>query len=632
MNALHATLILAAIAVMQLLFGGGDGTRLSYTLPGYLLLGLSGLLTLFSFWKAPARMNRACLLSAVLLALYLFARIALSPSAWLASFDWFAAVAALLVYFVTALFIGGNRARGAVVYGLLILALAQVAVGIFQFARDAQYNPLVSDGRGEASFRSSGLFISPNHLAGFLEVAFLLAMSLCFWGGFRALGKMLLGYLALVCLAGLVLTGSRGGYLSATAGFAVFACMSVWTIRRQHSQWLLPRMLGIIVAILLIGGSLAWVAERSFAIRARANTVFVSSDIRLQLWEAAWKQFRLAPVFGTGSRTYAYYGRMFRAPEIQNDPVFTHNDWLQTLAEYGIAGILLLTAFVTAHLRHGAQRWLRMADRLSPVTSSPAERHGLALQIGTMSAIAACLVHAVMDFNLHIPANMLLTAFLFGILATRRRRAEEKKTGWPERTLHAIPAGLGLCMLIAGAPRLPGELLVETARGKFATGQIGPALRDAGRALRWGARNPELYFQIGEVQRLLHHALDSEEAKEATLEQAHDAYAKALAIFPQEVKLVLRDAWALGRMGCFEEAEALLARAKELDPNLPVVWTYSALHWQFRNKPAEALADYRKAEQLGAGWIAIVASELHEKIDPAELEKILKASPPAEPK
>ncbi len=630
MNALHATLILAAIAVVQLLFGGGDGTRLIYTLPGYLLLGLSGLLTVFSFWKAPARMNRACLATSVLLALYLFGRIALSPSPWLANFDLFAAMAALLVYFVTALFVVRNGARRVIVYGLLFLALAQVAVGIFQFARDAGFNPMVSDGRADASFRASGFFISPNHLAGFLEVTFLLATSFCFWGGFRARGKILTGYLALVCLGGLVLTGSRGGYLSAAVGFVVFAGLSVWTIRARLSQGLLPRLIGIIAAIVLIGGSLAWVAERSFAIRARANTVFVSSDIRFQLWEAAWKQFQLAPVFGTGSRTYIYYGRMFRTPQVRDDPVFAHSDWLQTLAEYGIAGILLVIGFAAAHLRHGAQRWLKMADRLCPVSSSPADRHALALQIGTLSAIAASLVHAFVDFNLHIPANMLVTAFLFGILATRRTPTEER-TGWTARAMHAIPAGLGLWMLIAGGSRFPAELFVENARGKFATGQVGPALKDAGKALRWGAQNPELYFQIGEVQRILNHTLASQEMKEATLEEAHDAYAKALAIYPQDVKLVLRNAWALGRMGRFEEAEPLLARAKELDPNSPVVWTYSALHWKFRNKPAEALADYRKAERLDWSVIAPIASELHEKIDPAELEKLIKSSPPAEP-
>ncbi len=618
MKLLHASLILAAIAVMQFFFGGGDGSRAIYTLPGYAILGFSGALTLFSFWKAPEKLDRACLFSGILVALYFFARIALSPSAWLAGFDFYALLAALLVYLVTALAVTGDRPRSVVVWGLIILGVADVALGAYQFAKDANFHPLLPSGRGEAGFRASGLFISPNHLAGFLETVLLLATSLCFFGGFRARGK--------------VLTGSRGGYLSVGVGFIVFAFLGVWTLRTRLSHGLLPRMIGIFAAIALLGGGIAYVADRSFAIRSRANTVFVSTDIRFQLWDAAWKQFQLAPVFGTGSRTYFYYGRTFRALQVQTDPVFVHNDWLQTLAEYGIVGVLLIVGFVLAHLRHGWRRWHRMVGRLSHAPASPPESRALALQIGTLSAIAACLVHAVMDFNLHIPANLLVAAFLFGMLATRRTDSGEQRASWMGRALHAITAGLGLWMLILSLPRIRGEMFVESARGKFATGKIRLALEDAGQALASGARNPDLYFQIGEVQRILYHTLASEEVKEAALEEAHLAYAQALAIFPQNVGIVLRDAWALGRLGRFDEAEALLARAKELDPNSPKVWTFSALHWQHRNQPSEALADFRKAGILGMGGIPGWAAEVHETLDPVELEKLVKAGRPADPK
>jgi len=632
MKLLHATLILAAIAVMQFSFGGGDGSRAIYTLPGYVILGISGLLTLFLFWKGLAKMDRASLLSAVLLSLYLFARIAFSPSVWLAGFDFYALLAALIVYFVTALAITGHWAPYMMVCGLIILGVSQVSIGVYQFAKDANFHPLLSGGRGDAGFRASGFFISPNHLAGFLETALFLAMSLCFWGGFRARGKVLTGYLSFVCLVGLVLTGSRGGYLSAGAGFIVFACLSVWTLRTRLSHGLLPRMIGVIAAIALLGGGFAYVTDRSFAIRARANTVFVSSDIRFQLWEAAWKQFKLAPVFGTGSRTYVYYGRMFRAPQMQNDPVFAHNDWLQTLAEYGIVGVLFIVGFVLAHLRHGWRRWYRIVERFSSAPASPEERSALALQIGTLSAITACLVHAAVDFNLHIPANMLVAAFLFGMLATRRTGTGEQNASWMDRTLHAIPAGLGLWMLILSLPRIRGEIYAEAARGNFEIGRIEPAQKYAGEAIRRGVRNPDLYFQIGEVQRILSAGLPSDEAKRWALIDAHEAYAEALAIYPQDVGIVLRDAWALELLGRFAEAEPLLARAKELDPNSPRVWVYSALNWKLRGKPAEALADYHKAVSLSPGWVPYVLAELHEQFDPVDVEKLLEDRRTANPK
>ena len=624
MKSLHVTLLLAAIALIQLFFGGGDGSRLIYTLPGNLLLGLSGVLAIFSLRKAPARIDRACLLTAVVLAIYLFVRIALSPSAWLAQFDFYALLGALLMYLVTALFIRGAGARFALVCGLMVLAVAQVAIGIFQFAKDANFNPLVTETRVEAGFRASGTYISPNHLAGFLEVALLLATSFCFWGGFRARGKMIFGYLALICLAGLVLTGSRGGYLSAAAGLAVFAVASVWAMRSRLTHGVMRRVIAIVVAIVLIGGALAFVAERSFAIRTRANTVFIGSDIRTKLWKAAWQQFQLAPAFGTGSRTYVYYGRMFRSPDVQTDPVHAHNDWLQALAEYGIAGMLLIVGLVFAHLRYGWRRWKEMVANLSAAVPESDGKHALALQIGTISALAAVLVHAMVDFNLHIPANLLLVAFLFGMLATRETDTRFEKAGWPARLLHALPAALGLWMLIVGTPRWSGEVFAETARAKIASGKIRSGLSDAGEAIGRGVRNPELYFQLGEVQRILSQNLQTDEMRQFAVEDALTQYADALAIVPQDVGIVLRNAWALGRLGRFDEAEPLIARAKELDPNSPMPWAFGALHWKMRGMPAEALADYHKAGTFGYGWVPKVLGDIGETFDPAAMESLLK--------
>jgi O-antigen ligase len=577
-------------------------------------------------------MDRACLITVAVLAAYFFVRIARSPSAWLAQFDFYALLGALLLYFVTALFITGNGARIAVICGLLVLAVGQVAIGIYQFAKDANFNPLVSESRAEAGFRASGLFISPNHLAGFLEAVLILSTSLFFWSGFRARAKMLFGYLALICLAGLVLTGSRGGYLSAGAGLAVFAAASVWALRSRLSHGAMPRIVAIVGAIAVIGATLAFVAERSYAIRTRANTVFVASDIRLHLWQAAWKQFQLAPVFGTGSRTYVYYGRMFRDRAVQTDPVFAHNDWLQTLAEYGIVGVILIVGMVLAHLRHGWRRWTELTASLTAALPEPGQKNALAIQIGTIGAIAAALMHAMIDFNLHIPANLLLVAFLFGMLATRDADTRWEKTRWPARILHAIPVALGLWMLIVGAPRVPGELFAEIARGKIATGRIRSALEDAGEAIGRGVRNPDLYFQLGEVQRLTSQNLPSDEARRFAIEDARESYAEALAIFPQDVGIVLRNAWALDRLGRFDEADPLIARAKLLDPNSPIVWVYGALHWKMRDKPAEALADYHTAFALGPWWITKVLGDLQETFDPADMEARLRDARPAEQK
>jgi O-antigen ligase len=632
MTSVYVVLLLSAIALMQLLFGGGDGTRLIYVLPSNVLLGLTGLLTLFSFSRIREKepLDRGCVLSTAALAIYLLVRMALSPVESLALADFLVLLASLLVYFITALFVKKTGHRMAIVIVLLVIGLGHVAIGVIQFAQDSYFLPTSPTGRMDASRRASGLFISPNHLAGFLEVAFIMGTSVCLWGGFRAIARVLIAYLTLACLAGLILTGSRGGYLSTTAGVAALAMMSIWTARAALSRRTLPLIIGIVAIISVVGGIIAVASDRSFAIKARANSVFVSRDIRFQLWEAALRQFQLAPVFGTGSRTYLYYGRQLRAPEVQTDPVFAHGDYLQTLAEYGAAGLALFIIFIGLHLRHGWRRWHRMIDRLGRYRLLAADRNSLALQLGCLSALVAFLVHSVMDFNLHIPANALLIALIFGMIATRSNHPDETPArGWA-RLAGLLPAALGLWMIAVGAPKLPGELFVERARTKLVQGKASEALQDTEQALKWGTRNPELHYYIGEANRLLLPRANSASAQASLLGAALRGYSDGLALFPQDVRLQLMTAWTLQRMARFDEAAVHLARAAELDPNSGTVWAYHALHRKHSGNAPEAIAYYEKAYRLGCN-IPEVMGVLGEQLDLPALQKAAAAAQPAPP-
>lgn len=627
MTSVYSILLLTAFVLVQLFIGGGDGTRLIYVLPSYVLLGLTGMLTLTSLTRTKTRLDRACLVTVLLVAIYFLVRMAKSPVASLAWVDCFSLLGSLLVYFITAYFITGTAHRIAIVIILLVMAVGQVGVGLFQFAKDPNFSPLVTGGRGDTGLRASGLFICPNHLAGFVEVVMIFGVSLFFWGGFKVWAKVLIAYLTLVCLGGLVLSGSRGGYLSAGAGVAVFSILSVWTARSALSRRVLPRLIGIAAVVAILAAILASLTDQNFSLRSRTSSVFVSKDIRLQLWEAAIKQFQLSPAFGTGSRTYLYYGRMFRSPGVQTDPVFAHNDYLQTLAEYGIAGVVLILGFVAAHLRRSWRSWQRMVGHFSRGTPLSRERNELALQLGAVGAIVAMMVHSVTDFNLHIPANALLMAFVFGIVPTRGARREEERLDWRGRWPHFLPASLGVAMLAAGAPSLPGELVGEIARAEMVGGNTAGGLAAAERALKWRVRSPDLFYYIGEGRRLLAPTLRSPQERFAAIGAAHEAYAEGLALFPQDVRLLLITAWSLDKLDCFEDAESLYAKAIELDPNSGIVWAYYGWHYEYIGLPVEALAHYRKAARLGCD-IAAKLRVLGEKFDLAEVEKQAAAESP----
>ena len=97
----------------------------------------------------------------------------------------------------------------------------------------------------------------------------------------------------------------------------------------------------------------------------------------------------------------------------------------------------------------------------------------LALNIGCLSAVAAYVVHSMVDFNLHIPANSMLMAFVFGVLANPGLETFQAKR--PGTMLNYIFQGilpiLGLAILFAGIPKIPCEYFSEKARVSLRDGK-----------------------------------------------------------------------------------------------------------------------------------------------------------------
>ena len=67
------------------------------------------------------------------------------------------------------------------------------------------------------------MFISSIHLAGYLEAVGAFALSFAAWSRWAGWARFLAGYLALLCYAGVAITGSRGGYGSSIVALGAFA-------------------------------------------------------------------------------------------------------------------------------------------------------------------------------------------------------------------------------------------------------------------------------------------------------------------------------------------------------------------------------------------------------------------------
>jgi len=622
----------AAFVLIQCLVGG---TRLLYSLPAYGLLALASLSTL-TFLRRPNIFARlSSLLAMALCFTYLAIRALCSPIAYLARPDLFSILGCLMVYLLVACHLPKTAHRLTIVGVLLAIAGAEVFVGLVQFYRDGNFMPFDFQ-RGPAGYWASGMFISHNHFSGYLEMVGLMALSIALWAKTRAWVRVFMAYCAVVCYVGVVIAGSRGGYLSAFCSLVVFAVLSLYVAAHTGRD---KAVLGSVLTAAALGVG-ALIAVQLMSQSAELNQKIqkiAMPDIRTPLWEAGWDQFHTKPSVGTGAGTHLYYGRLFRRPDVETDPVHTHNDYLELLAEYGVLGALLMLVFVAVHAAGGLSSVKWISDGMTLT-----HEHGntdVALQIGALSGIMALLVHSLVDFNLHIPGNALVCAFLFAILAN----PGVEKPGTPEvkkrvaggfryaapvlgvgllgmglfQTVQVWRAGLpltarGTWTLAMVLPRFPGEYYAEEARVALRDGDFQKARELAAAGIRYETTNPNLYFYLGEANRGL--ALPMRRPglrnlRRERFEEAENAYQAGLRQFPHDIQLLLRLGQCLDTEERFEEAEPFYLDAVKSDPNLSIVHVFYGAHLEKAGRASEAEAEFQRANELH-----------HHNIEPLMLE------------
>ena len=599
-------LLLFAIVLIECAIGG---TRLVFSLPSYSLLALAAVATVFSRPPGDSRPSLLCLgISAVFFG-YILTRAMRSPVDYLWWTDFYMVLGCLTVYLLTAFYLTGVRERTIVIWTLFVLAALEVFIGLRQFAMGDNWMPFGFIRGGDSGRRASGTLISAIHLAGYLEAVAPFALGFALWGNWKTWKRVVAGYIALLCYVGIAITGSRGGYISAVFSLLVFVGISLHArrctrpdrFRRTAFISLIAIAGSISVAVLLMNQS-AMMKQRLGMISQQFEKDGL--DIRIYNWQAALDQFQISPWFGTGAGTHLYYGRYFRRPQLQSDPIHAHSDYLELLAEYGVIGAAGMALFLIAHLHRGWRSYRQvLRDDLSDVGDWDSARNDrLALYIGALSAIAAYLAHSVVDFNLHIPGHALIFAFIFGVMASPVPGAADTGRSPFAVSLFrwALPA-LGLWILASGFPKFAGEYFAEKARVALRNYDFDESIRLAKEAVEYQDINPELYLTFGGAHRGAAFVADDQKERVAHLEAAVDIYQQSLAIFPQDEHMLIRLGQTFTDLGRFKEAEGMYSAAIVLDRNLAQIRAYLARHFSIVGREEEAEQYLQQARALSRG-------------------------------
>jgi O-antigen ligase len=575
-DVLCGILFAASFAVIQALIGG---TRLLFSLPAYGLLAVAAVLSALSIRQSRPQPNRICLLSSAIFFGYILVRAALSPVDYLARPDTYSVLGCLLVYLFVACVFTSARQRTWFLFFLLAIAIVHVCIGALQFRDGNNFMLIPFLQRFDYGRRASGLYVCPNHLAGLLEILGIFGLSIACWARWPVWVKLLAVYGAGVCYLGVLLSASRGGFVSSAASFVIFIALTLWALRKTGRQLFIKiggAVLAVVAVIFIIGdiysNKMLYLNDRIWTANQEAN------DNRIDLWKAAVQQFKLEPIVGTGSGTYLFYGRQFRSERTASDPVVVHNDYLHLLAEYGIVGAAGFLIFFGTHVFSGWKNFQRLGPRRLAV-STRLLSNNLALQIGALSAIGAYVVHSALDFNLHIPANALLLAFVFGLIANpgiSRASEPEVLTKFAIASRIAL-VGLGIIAAIQCVRLLPAEYFTERARVALRDNDPTTSASFAIRALKLEQKNPNIYYYLGRAGMLEGNAAADPEKRAALFQVAMVAFEKGWALARQDDTFPIELAFLYDALGRFPEAEWMYDEAIRLDPkSAPTRQSYQA--------------------------------------------------------
>ena len=246
-----------------------------------------------------------------------------------------------------------------------------------------------------------GPYVNRNHFAGFAELVLPLALVPLVLGRVRRERWPVVGLFAILPIGALFLSASRGGIVSFAAELGVLAL--VMFLRRTMGKQMLAGIGVLLVALLLV----SWLGIGQILQRlSTVQLLEVTAGKRASMRGDTWRIFLDHPFVGTGLGTlqivYPPYETLYDGKMVNH----THNDYLEALAETGIAGGLCCAWFIGALLAESLKRLRQQNNSFAG-----------ALQLSGLVACSGFLVHSLVDFNLHIPANALLL-FLMAHLAT----------------------------------------------------------------------------------------------------------------------------------------------------------------------------------------------------------------------
>jgi putative inorganic carbon (HCO3(-)) transporter len=421
--------------------------------------------------------------------------------------------------------------------------------------------------------RANSTFVNPNSFSGYLVLIMPLIMVLSIRGGryrYHLLGVVALNYAALLA------TGTGGRWI-VFVGAIFFVLFIFWLFLPTKRKRLIPltvtflsvTALFLIPAVMDGGGSMA----------PKAVGVIAPMADRFHIWESTWEIIKGAPIIGRGFWTFNAIYPMYKNILFEGvDHSFSHNDYLQLWAELGIAGLLVFLLLLFLYFRSGLRavrnRNVGLDDRLTV--------------LGILSGSLLMLVHTNIDFDLYIPAILLIFWGYLGYMMSVERRGTSRGREWEVnfsknriyrflgvRKLTIILAALFLFSSLWLTKPYLASLYDKKGMALMTAGDTEVGVRLARRAVEMFPYESSYHYNLGL-------ALSNLDDGKDVLKEAEEEMKRAIALDPYRAELYFRVAefykdYPMQVRG--EKAVEMLIKAVERNPsNSTYLYNLGVLH------------------------------------------------------
>lgn len=519
-------LVLGVILYGLLLFGGVRGTEFS-VMAG--LTGVTALLWLVRLWTQP---GHRLLLHPVLVPLAAFVgyaawRTGQAEVAYLAQREFWMIVVYATVFVLVLHNLQGQDALQRV---STVLVAAGAILAVYAIGQYLSQSEAVLWLRRPAQYfrRAGATFVNPNHFAALMVLLLPLALAQTFLGRTKGPIRVFHGYAAAMMAGGLAVTMSRGGWLAGTVTLLTFFA---WLLIRRR-QMRIPALVGL--GVVVVAGTLFLTLSGKARQRVEGINQAGTADSgnRLPLWKPAIAMWRDNVLFGVGPAHYDVRFPQYRDHTIQTNPGYAHNEYLNTLADYGAVGagilglgVLTLAGGIVLSRKYVERGIGDLGDKGSNRT---------AYFVGGSIAMVGLAVHSAGDFILHIPAIGLVAATMTAQLASTARFASERwwyTPRWWSRALVTIPVVAAVVQVVPVSIRAFREGL-ELNRASLAANVSETLLGQLRRAAAVEPGNPRTLFELGENLRRM--SFQGETKWQAQATEATDWLQKAVSANPRD--------------------------------------------------------------------------------------------------